>query len=334
MNSIIILFGLAVVSAICIFLLYQSYKTEKYFTGEINQINSRLKNLSNTINMNNPMIHIPPRPPINANSNSNLNGIPSEPELKEDYNDLKREYNDYVSSGVIPEDIKDEIDELTQTENIKIDIDNEQFGEQFGEQSGEQQEEQSEELELPPYNQNLYNNVIGQNILDTVDYDDIDTELQNNQVEDNSLTENLVEDVEENPAEDNSVDDVEENLVEDNSVEDVEDNSVEDNSVEDVEENPVEEILVKDVEESLVTETPVEDNSVEDVEDNSVEDVEENINSAGIENDILNFGKINNIYELEKLTVKELQSYARQHNLKIKGKKTELIERIKNELQN
>ena len=32
-------------------------------------------------------------------------------ELKENYNDLKREYNEYVNRGVIPANIKDEIDD-------------------------------------------------------------------------------------------------------------------------------------------------------------------------------------------------------------------------------
>ena len=47
MNSMIILFGLAVVSAICIFLLYQSIKNEKYYNKELNNLNSRITQLGN-----------------------------------------------------------------------------------------------------------------------------------------------------------------------------------------------------------------------------------------------------------------------------------------------
>tara|TARA_B110001469_G_scaffold125848_1_gene142091 strand:+ start:2587 stop:3507 length:921 start_codon:yes stop_codon:yes gene_type:complete len=186
--------------------------------------------------------------------------------------------------------------------------------------------------------------------------DDIDNFVNNELDVNQSKPENNVENensemVEEVAVEEVAVEevDVEEVAVEDVDVEDVavEDVAVEEVAVEDVavEEVAVEEVAVEDVEglidtdnESLVDleehlETTY--NTVETPEDvvsnvlNSVETTYDN-NESHANND--NNDVSNIIIKLDTMTVKELQDICRENKLKLKGRKDELVERIKDNL--
>ena len=264
MNNMIVLFGLSVVSAICIFLLVQSYKQERYYTSELNKLNKTVAQLSDNVNTSKKSLDV-------KKENTNVT---------ETYAHLKTEYDQYVNN-FIPENIKTEIDDLTSNpieESLEQNNVEEQSDQTLAEESSFVEEPLVESLNEEPLVESLNEEPLVESLNE----------------------EPLVEALHEEP------------LVEEASF--VEEPLVEEAS----HEEPLVEALNEEPAQELMTSIPMDEAALGDILNYKTEEPTTEV-----------YSNANNITDLEQMTLKELQVYAKQNNIKVKGKKSELITRIK-----
>jgi hypothetical protein len=299
-----IIIGVSALLVVIIAIVY--LKLSKKINTEILQLNKKIDQLENMPSIK---TNVPPpirfnKPPINTSySTPSTAGTPSTSGTASNYNNLKEQYDNYVQTNKFDNNYADEI-----PENIKTEIDNftnNLDGNDLNDDVGE--EEMNSNINYQDFERREdIDNVDNVEHIDTVDHSNNVDNVEHIDTVDN------VEHIENdfnvyksiNMLEDNS------NLVEDNS------NLVEDNS-----------ILVED-NSNLVEDNSnlVEDNSIL-VEDNSI--LVEDIKTINIGNEEIKDYKNCTLDEINNLTLKELQLIARQNKLKIKGKKEDLLDRVK-----
>jgi hypothetical protein len=338
MNQVVLV-GLISLSCICIFFIYQNIKLKRMYTEEFGRLNKNMSDMTRLVSLNSEKNNVLRHSaPFHPDSNSNHQSADVSNDANDSkYNKLKTNYEEYVKTNFepyefenVPEEIKEGIEHLTgegyveTTEPLHI--------------TGEDEVEQlhiTGDHEDPG---NFVNELAGDNIedeLDVVEPLHISDEI--------ASSGSLYVGDEENSSE--------HQFTEDHEPASLSETNLENEVISQEEISPVslesydEEInIVNDVINILNTNEPVlvektfsvnDDNNLEfDEEENNLEfDEEENnldINTKNISLD--NFAKSSNTNDLENMTVKELQQLARDNNVKVKGKKNELIIRLKEKL--
>ena len=266
---------------------------------------------------------------------------------KNNYNDLKEQYDTYVKSNnfddldEIPENIKNEINKLSSEKTIdnkdkindwhsNLKSPHETIGINLEETKGNNLKENIvsnlEQKINKDTNLNTYNTEYIEDYLDTQDEKPIETHESPNLEENNDEietheTSNLEENFEE--------------YIETHETSNLEE-YIETHETPNLEEN-IEENIEKNIEEIETHETPnLEENienieNIEEIETHESQNLEENI-ETNLE--VIDHLKFNNyekysLEDLNSLTVKELQDIAKKNKLKVRGKKDELLQRVK-----
>lgn len=301
MNQVVLI-GLISLSCICIFFIYQNIKLKRMYTEEFTRINKNMNDMTRLVSLNternnvlNPMGSVPPS-----------TSVPSS-ESDSKYDKLKTNYEEYVKTNFepyefdnVPDEVKEGIESLT--------------GEGY--------------VEEPLY--------IGEpeNVTEELDNENFSSELadESGSIEENQSEEPQIEE-EEQTVEVLSGAPLSE-LRDEESLELEEVDTTQQFEVE------VNELIENDNEESLqmeevnivndivngITGQPVVVEQTFSVNDNIELEFEETPSV-----DLENFAK-SNTEDLENMTLKELQQLARDNNVKVKGKKNELIDRLKEKL--
>jgi len=294
MNKTVILFGFVALSAVCAFLLLKSYKNERKHMIEISNLNNRINSLSKSDDTSN-------------------------------YNKLKEEYARYTPPETtdVSSELKVEIDTLVQNNSNSQDrvVDEPLFiGEprenneehqqhqqehqehQHQQEHQEQQEHQQEQQEQQEQQQEQQEHQEQQDQQEQQEYQHYQEQFVQEE-----LQEQEEEFVQEEPQQ----------LV----LEELTSHSLNEVHMEELDEDE----LVNDNEcvstnNSLSSPVPLpleQESSLAPLgQEFAPYEVSEKYESINMNN-------------LENMTLKELQNYARENNIKIKGKKTELIDRIK-----
>ena len=304
MNQVVLI-GLISLSCICIFFIYQNIKLKRMYTEEFTRINKNMSDMTRLVS-------------LNTERNNVLNpvgGVPqsvSVPPAENDskYDKLKTNYEEYVKTNfepyefdTVPDEVKEGIESLT--------------GEGYVEEPlyiGGEPENVTEELD----NENFSSEIA-----------DESGSFEENQIEENQVEE---ESEEEQPTEVLSGAPLSELRNEESLPEEVDTSQQFEVEVNELLENENEESIqmeeiniVNDVVNGI-SGVPVVVEQTFSVNDNIELDFEE---APSV--DLENFAK-SKTEDLENMTLKELQQLARDNNVKVKGKKNELIDRLKEKL--
>jgi hypothetical protein len=277
----IILISTVIVSFILFFLVFKTMKNETYFKNEITRLNRQINELNSSAIKLTPPSSNNPTPPLNTDSNSN--------------NKLQDEYNDYLETNFnnqeeLPDDLKDKINELQNSEIIEDGIDQEHLLSSYQEFSQEQEPQENEEAQLQE-----------QELQDNEEAQLQEQELQENEPQENEPQEN--EPQEQEPQEN------EEAQPQENEPQENEEAQLQEQEPQENEPQPQE---------------SHEYDAIHEPEPDIISNILEETNSEMIES-----YKKYSLDDLEKMSIKELQEIARENRLKIKGKKNELVERVK-----
>ena len=297
-----------VVATSMLFLVYKMYKNNVYYNNQFKRVDQQMKELTNSmIQMNK----------VNTEINNKSN---AEPNI---YSNLKSEYENYTkkfqneyqfaeqseevlsgSDDKLPTELKEQIDNMT-LENSQHTLQEQSSQQEFSETHN--QEAQLEESVQPITNESISDDVLGDEIKDQITNYLNTQELSNQSVDiEQEESSNFNE-----PSVSNDSDKLNVNI-----------------SV-----NPLH------LEELNVEQLPSEELNVEQLPSEELNDNTE-ITNKNEENSLVNniseeekikIKTYNNysLESLEKLSIKELQNIARNNKLKIKGRKDELIERVK-----
>jgi hypothetical protein len=315
---------LVVLLIITLFLLIKFFKANNHFNSEILKLNTNINEINNLLLLQNK------KQEIQTNNKSNVESMINDDSI----NSLKSEYKDYVfknnfnDSDTLTNELKNKINKLTHFD------DNEEL---LNNNSGDVNE--------IIQNFKEYNNIEENQLVDEenqlVDEENqlVDEENQlvdeENQLvdEENQLVDEetqLVDEENQLLDEENQLVDEENQLVdEENQLVDEENQLVdEENQLVDEENQLVdEETQLVDEENQLVDE----ENQLVDEENQLVDEenqlVDEENKSKNIEINT-NYNQYS-LKDINSLTIKQLQDIARQNNLKIKGRKDELVQRVK-----
>ena len=307
----LILISAIVVASTMLFLVYKMYRNNVYYNNEFQRMDNQMKELTTSmIQMNK----------VNSEINNNKEtGIYSN--LKSEYENYSKTFqNEYQfteenEAGMeeLPTELKKEIDNIdTPQESVSENL-------------------QKEIVIENPLNTEVAENVnitLENNVGETEDIlgDDIKeqiTDYLNTQHTQNPQhAEASLEPIETNFT---NVSEVEEMIIDAEPISNIDsivDNSLVDNSLVDT-----------SFEASIIIQTPIEgeislDNNVLET---SIETPQNSNNEPITEQDKIKINTYNNysLESLEKLSIKELQNIARNNKLKIKGRKDELLERVK-----
>ena len=307
----IILISSVIISSVLFFLVFKTMRNETHFKNEITKLNRQIndlnssllikeknvKNLDNSVEPDNKAPNIQDEYHNYLETNFNTNADGSKVECSDELSDdLKSKINDLSQDG----------NDLSQDGNDINSIDNNYNIQNINSSNIEEE-----------YTNHLSSNIeeLDSSNLDGIESSNTDNleEFETNNLEGVEFETNNLEGVE---LESNNLEGVE---LESNTLEGVE---LESNTLEGVE-----------LESNTLEGVELESNNLEGVEleslstDNIISQQDNTSNEMNQE--MIQPYKKYSLEELEKMTIKELQDVARANRLKIKGKKNELVERVK-----
>ena len=303
----IVLISSVVVSALLFFLVYKTMKNETHFKNEITRLNRQINELNSSVLLKekNKLISAQEN---DQTQQSNLEGNTEESNLATEYNTYLE--NNFGNQGEnqnaeLSPELKEKINQLEQQNNGEF-VEYNQYMEQGLEDLREPDSEINE-------NQDIVSSEQGVEGLEDVNVgveglEDVNVE----ELEDDNVGVEELEDV-----------NVEE--LEDVNVEELEDVNVE--GLEDVNVEGLEDVNVENIQDFGIVSGAV-DNIVNQTLSNE-ESIIENVMNVQITKESVNSYKSYSLGDFEKMTIKELQEIARANRLKVKGKKNELVERVK-----
>ena len=337
MNEQMIYIGMTIIAVACLFLIYQNYQMRMAHALDISRINKTIKDMGNSMD-NNKLIANPNTE--NPGNIEEFNNQAPEQLSNEDstYNKLKNEYDNYVNTDMeqieshseanddyeLDEALKQKIESLSAFEdkqeanhNISNDTSNlmnSNINEYTENTETSNIDENHETTDSPLDNQNNQEEL--QEVIDNRESDN--QELNNEEtIESDEINIQPSSDIELQQLDDdlniNSGDiDFNDNLPEDR-------NSITNLNVDELNSD----LNLEDIE-SL----EIDDNLDDNLEDINTELNDDNLESLNVDTIPLS-NQLNSSKEyLENLTLKELQTLARDKNVKVKGRKSELIERL------
>ena len=317
---------LSLYTAVLIFLIYKYYNSTTYFNNEINKINTNLQELNSLIVLNNK------KQELKENIENIDTGV-----SQSTTNVLRDEYDNYVKNSNfedtfesdLPSELKENIDNL--------DMDLEDFNDELNNNStiNVEHEHEHEEQSLENTDYNDYNQYNEQSSLINED------NLQSNNVEEEvTMFNDVVNEINEINEPKNVFNGVVDEINKIN-----EPKSMFNGVIDEINEmnNPdsVCDVTVETVEEHEIVGTLEADESMVSIETNEVVEINTGEQPEEPDSDIVNIKTINindteiksyknyTLDDIDNLTIKQLQNIARENKLKIKGKKDELIERVK-----
>lgn len=352
MNNQVVLIGLISLSCISIFFIYQNIKLKRMYTEEFTRINKNMDDVTRLVSLNaeknnlqapNMGMRITPMGQV-----PNVPVVVPEQNVEDDskYTKLKNNYEEYVKTNFepyefesIPEELKEGIENLTQEGFVESSEVVRDLNEEVIENQDLSVPENSDDIEeVDPTSEmasvseeahveHMYEErepVIQLETLDNVEQNEsvvdgvvnelnelVETNEPVSQVETSEFVNNVVNEL---SASEDPVSSEFDNFVAEQNLQSVNVSeqtfSVNDNN----------EISFEDEEEVDVD---------VDAEDNVVEGVLSENHTVNVQ--LENFGKSSS-ENLENMTLKELQQLARDNNVKVKGKKTDLIDRLKEKL--
>ena len=325
-NEQMIYIGMTVMAVACLFLIYQNYQMRMAHALDISRINKTIKDMENSSRGNNLLPSTNSQPDMVEEFNStNENNPPSD--IDNTYNKLKNEYDNYINTDIeqieshsegnnddveLDEALKQKIEKLSQEENyLNQDYDGNQEEQLFN-------TEVNQESTLTDTQDSLENTENNNNDSETI-----------NEPENIDNTENLTN---LNTLESDELIDNTENLLDSNDISEVNENKNETN-IEHIELNEETNELSQDLEldNNFKVDEIGSDLNIDEMESVDIGDNLEEISSEQLNDDNTESlsDKLNSSEEyLSNLTLKELQTLAKENNVKIKGRKSELIERL------
>jgi hypothetical protein len=313
-----VLIGLISLSCICIFFIYQNIKLKRMYTEEFNRINKNMGDMTRLFSLNaektnvlSQSVDVPQQHSIPSNENDSK------------YNKLKNNYEEYVRTNFepyefenVPEEVKEGIENLTGEgyveeplyigeEHVLNENENENENENFSSEVADESGTVEEESGSLEFNENLGSEEFEtlNNNFDNVVLEEVEGELLG-EGEGELLGEGGGELLGEGGGE--LLGEGESNFSENLQLEEFS--------------------IVNEVVNSVSQSHPVVVEPTFSVNDNNDLEFEESHNV-----DLENFAKSKS-EELENMTLKELQQLARENNIVIKGRKNELIVRLKEKL--
>jgi hypothetical protein len=289
----VILISSIILSGIIIFILFKTMKNETYFKNEINKLNKQVNQLNSSLLIQDSIKE-------KELLDNKLNETNSYSELKPQSN-IQEEYNNYVKENFnnedIPNDLKDKINNIYDVKlgNSNLDLNNEPLiSEDFKKEYQNNLDNATEELNLDNTTEelNLDNTTEELNLFKTIN---IDSKNKFNDILGGISMMSV------------SMDDSNNNLI----------NNFINNAI-----NKSNECSNYEINEDTQHN---QDNINQDIHNNNNPVL---FNISNNQSSIKDYSKYS-LGEFEKLTLKDLQDIARQNRLKIKGKKNELIERVK-----
>ena len=324
-NNLVIISGITV-SLLVVILLFKLNKTKIEYDNKLLVLNRKVRDLTNLVDLSNTKNNLlgngnsgqPEQLNTNAKTNTNTNVAPNTQEISNN-TPIENQYQEFVSTNEnffnnlenfeapIPDEVKQDIDSLVNENDMYSNLDSFQFT-----------EEQIQSAQVSIEHENDNTNTQSEELPQT----SVDEELNNVTEEAMGVEVEELEATEASPIDGISMEQVVEldSLTNDNFEVDVElENSVSIEELPEVDNQNVVENVLAGVE---VEEVGKEQEVGQEQEGEQGQAVVEEQKVVEEESSI-------NFEDLENMSVKDLQEICRQNKLKVKGRKDELIERIK-----